>query len=425
MSAADILSIYAIVAIWSMMILNVILSIGGYIYIYRCNKTDGHIPMAPEAYPMVSILVPAHNEALVLERTVKALLNFDYPEDKYEVIVINDNSTDNTVEIMSRIASAYPSKRLICISTDNVVGGTGKSNALNIGFSVAKGNVIAIYDADNTPEKGALRLLVENLMADDKLGAVIGKFRTRNRNASLLSRFVNIETLSHQCMNQAGRFFFFKLCTIPGTNYVIRRSIIEQVGGWDVKALSEDTEISFRIYRMGYYIKLLPQAVTWEQEPHLLPVWFRQRVRWAKGNVYVMIKNFKYTFDREAGPMRLDTVYYALIYSIMLTSLVASDIIFLGGMLGMIHVKLGGFSPALWGMAILVFVANVMLTLSLEKNEFNIESLGLVFLMLFTYAKLWVIVVVKAIWDSAMDAIFKREVKWDKTVRYVEEGDKK
>ncbi len=425
MSAADVISIYAIAAIWSMMVLNVILSIGGYIYIYRCNKTDGHIPMDPEAYPMVSILVPAHNEALVLERTVKALLNFDYPEDKYEVIVINDNSTDNTVEIMSQLASVYPSKKLICISTDNVVGGTGKSNALNIGFSIAKGSVIAIYDADNTPEKGALRLLVENLMADDKLGAVIGKFRTRNRNASILSRFVNIETLSHQCMNQAGRFFFFKLCTIPGTNYVIRRSIIEQVGGWDVKALSEDTEISFRIYRMGYYIKLLPQAVTWEQEPHLLPIWFRQRVRWAKGNVYVMIKNFKYTFDREAGPMRMDTVYYALIYSIMLTSLVASDIIFLGGMLGMIHVKLGGFSPALWGMAILVFVANVMLTLSLEKNEFNIESLGLVFLMLFTYAKLWVIVVVKAIWDSTMDSIFKREVKWDKTVRYVEEGDKK
>ena len=425
MSAADIISIYAIAAIWSMMVLNVILSIGGYIYIYRCNKTDGHIPMATEAYPMVSILVPAHNEALVLERTVKALLNFDYPEDKYEVIIINDNSTDNTVEIMSKLASIYPSKRLMCISTDNVVGGTGKSNALNIGFSIAKGSVIAIYDADNTPETGALRLLVENLMADDKLGAVIGKFRTRNRNASILSRFVNIETLSHQCMNQAGRFFFFKLCTIPGTNYVIRRSIIEQVGGWDVKALSEDTEISFRIYRMGYYIKLLPQAVTWEQEPHLLPIWFRQRVRWAKGNVYVMIKNFKYTFDRQAGAMRMDTVYYALIYSIMLTSLVASDFIFLGGMLGIIHVKLGGFSPALWGMAILVFVVNVMLTLSLEKNEFNIESLGLVFLMLFTYAKLWVIVVVKAIWDSAMDAIFKREVKWDKTVRYVEEGDKK
>ena len=71
-------------------------------------------------------------------------------------------------------------------------------------------------------------------------------------------------------------------------------------------------------------------------------------------------------------------------------------------------------------MAILVFIANVMLTLSLERNEFTFESLGLVALMLFSYAKLWVLVVVKAIWDTVMDAVFKREVKWDKTVRYVE-----
>lgn len=419
MSAADIISIYAIAAIWSMMLLNVILSVGGYLYIYQCNKTDGHIPIEGE-YPMVSVLVPAHNEGLVLQHTVQALLNFDYPKDRYEIIVINDNSSDNTEEIMEQMMADNPDKSLICISTDKVVGGTGKSNALNIGLSVAKGSLIAIYDADNTPEPQALRLLVENLVADDKLGAVIGKFRTRNRNASILSRFVNIETLSHQCMNQAGRFFFFKLCTIPGTNYVIRRSIIEEAGGWDVKALSEDTEISFRIYRMGYIIKLLPQAVTWEQEPHLLPVWFKQRVRWAKGNLYVMIKNFKYTFDPKAGPMRLDTLYYALVYSVMITSLVASDFIFLGGILGRIQVKLGGFSPALWGMAILVFIADMMLTLSLERNEFTLESLGLVALMLFTYAKLWVFVVLKAAWDSLMDALFKREVKWDKTVRYVE-----
>ncbi len=419
MSASEIISIYAIAAIWAMMLLNVALSIGGYIYIYRCNQRDASIPIQGE-YPMVSILVPAHNEGLVIKHTLQALLNFDYPRDRYEIIVVNDNSTDNTEEIFSELAAAHPQNRMICISTDKAVGGTGKSRALNIGFSVAKGSVIAIYDADNTPEPKALRLLVENLMADDKIGAVIGKFRTRNRNASILSRFVNIETLSHQCMNQAGRYFFFKLCTIPGTNYVIRRSIIEEVGGWDEKALSEDTEISFRVYRMGYYIKPVPQAVTWEQEPHLLPVWFRQRVRWAKGNIYVMVKNFKYTFDRGAGAMRLDTLYYALVYSVMISSLVASDFIFLGGILGVVQVKLGGFSSALWGMAILVFVANIMLTLSLESNEFTLESLGLVALMLFTYAKLWMIVTVKAVWDSLLDVIFKREVKWDKTVRYVE-----
>ena len=419
MSAADIISIYAIAAIWAMMALNVVLSVGGYRYILKTNRTSGEVKCRRKD-PFVSILVPAHNEALVLRRTLTALIDFDYPADRYEIIVANDNSSDQTVEIIGELQKKYPEHRLFCVSTDSVVGGTGKSNALNIAYSISKGSVIAIYDADNTPERKALRLLVENLMTDPKAAAVIGKFRTRNRNATLLTRFVNIETLMHQCMNQAGRYAFFRLCTIPGTNYVIRRSIVEKVGGWDVKALSEDTEISFRIYRMGYYIKMLPQAVTWEQEPQFLKQWFKQRVRWARGNLYVMVKNFKYTFDPKAGPMRLDIVYYVLTYGIMLSSLVASDIIFLGGILGVIHVKLAGFSSLLWMMAILVFIANVMLTLSLEKNEFTLQSFGLVVLMLFTYAKLWVLVVVKAIWDSAGDAIFHREVKWDKTVRYAE-----
>jgi cellulose synthase/poly-beta-1,6-N-acetylglucosamine synthase-like glycosyltransferase len=420
MSLADAVSLYAIITIWALMALNVGLSIGGFLYYLKCNQTDGSIPPPGGEYPMVSVLVPAHNEALVLRRTVQALLNFDYPRDKYEILVINDNSSDNTVELMRTLQKDSPDRRLIVLSTDSTVGGTGKSNALNIGFAAAKGSVIAVYDADNTPEPQALRLLVENLLANDKLGAVIGKFRTRNRNASLLTRFVNIETLAYQCMNQAGRFFFFRLCTIPGTNYVIRRSILEEIGGWDDQALSEDTEISFRLYRMGFCIKLLPQAVTWEQEPHLLSVWFRQRTRWAKGNLYVLVKNFKYTFDPAAGPMRLDTLYYAMVYVLMLSSLVASDIIFFGGLMGYVHVKLAGFSSLLWGMAILVFVANVMLTLALERNEFSLQSAALVLVMLFTYAKLWVLVVANAVRLSITDRVLHRQVKWDKTVRYVE-----
>lgn len=418
MTLVDGISLYAIAAIWILMMINIVLSIGGFVYYMKVYKTDGHIPL--KEYPMVTIMVPAHNESLVIRRTVKALLKFNYPQDKYEIIVINDNSSDDSAEVLAGIQKEYPDRNLYIINTDSVTGGKGKSNALNIGFKQAKGSVIAIYDADNTPDPDALTLLVENLMADDKLGAVIGKFRTRNRNASILTRFVNIETLAYQCMNQAGRYFFFKLCTIPGTNFVIRREIIEAIGGWDTKALSEDTEISFRIYRMGYYIKLMPLAVTWEQEPHLLKVWFRQRTRWAKGNIYVLAKNFKYVFDRNAGPMRLDVLYYALVYVLMLSALVCSDTIFLLGVMGFCHVTLAGFSTLLWGLAILVFVTNVMITLAAEKNEFSLQSAGLVLLMLFTYSKLWVFVVLKALWLTIQDVLFKKEVKWDKTVRYVE-----
>lgn len=414
------LSLYDIIAIWGLMLLNVALSIGGILYYLRAGRSDGHIEC--KEYPMVSVMVPAHNESVVIEKTMEALLRFDYPSDRYEIIVINDNSTDNTKAVLMDIQRAHAGRRIIVVSTDSVVGGRGKSKALNIGLSVASGTVIAIYDADNTPEPDALRLLVENLVADDTLGAVIGKFRTRNRNASILTRFINIETLAYQCMNQAGRWFFFKLCTIPGTNFVVRRSIIDSMGGWDEQALSEDTEISFRIYRMGYKIKLQPQAVTWEQEPQLFRTWFKQRTRWAKGNIYVLKENFKYLFDRSAGIMRLDILYYAAVYFLMLSALIFSDLIFLLGLLGIAYVTLGGFSTALWMMAVLLFVLNVLITLALEKNEFNLQSALLIFVMLFTYAKLWVIVTLTAAVETLSDAIFEREMKWDKTERFAETG---
>ena len=118
--------------------------------------------------------------------------------------------------------------------------------------------------------------------------------------------------------------------------------------------------------------------------------------------------------------MRLDVIYYLIVYILMMSSLVISDFIFLGGILGLVHVTLGGFSTMLWGMAIAVFVCNMMLTLSTEKNEFTLSSALLALLMLFTYAKLWVFVVLKALWLSFEDQVFHKEVTWDKTVRYEE-----
>ena len=415
MTLADYLALFSMLSIWILLGINIVLAIGGAIYYYRMEQQDAHIPL--ESYPFVSVMVPAHNESAVLRRTVESLLRFDYPQDRYEVIVINDNSNDNTAQVLAELQKCHPDRFLMVVNTDKVVGGKGKSNALNIGYSVARGEVFAIYDADNTPEAASLRLLVENLMTDDSLAAVIGKFRTRNRNASLLTRFVNIETLAHQCMNQAGRWLYFGLCTIPGTNFVIHRHIVEKIGGWDPDALSEDTEISFRIYRMGYRIKLLPQAVTWEQEPFRLDIWFKQRTRWAMGNIYVLANNFKYVFDPHGGRMRLDVIYYLLVYVLMLTALVCSDSLFVLGVLGYSHVSLGGLSTLVWVMNCVLFVCTVMLTLSAEKNEFNAQSAFLVLLMLFTYSKMWVAVVVRAIYMSIKRALTKEAFTWYKTER--------
>ncbi|NMM51895.1 glycosyltransferase [Paenibacillus aquistagni] len=416
MTVADILMMIAVVSIWSLLLVNVVLIIAGYLYYIENEKRE--VPPLPEDAPFVTIMVPAHNEGKVITQTVESLLRLDYPHDRYEIIVINDNSSDNSSELLAKLQDKNPTRNLIIINTDNVTGGKGKSNALNIGFKQSKGEYIAIYDADNTPEKTALRYLVSEITHDPSLGAVIGKFRTRNRNASLLTRFINIETLSFQWMAQAGRWKLFKLCTIPGTNFIMRREIIERIGGWDVKAIAEDTEISFRIYMMGYRIKFQPKSVTWEQEPQTLKVWFKQRTRWAKGNIYVIVKNIPLLFDRSAKRIHFDLLYFLSIYFLLLTSLVMSDVLLILHALGYVHTTIAGLSSFLWLLAVILFVTGTFVTLITEKGEMRLSNLWIIMLMYVSYCQLWMVVAAYGLYNYIKDSIFKREVKWYKTERY-------
>ena len=405
----------AIISIWAMLLVNVILIVAGYVYYY---KSEHYKFPKMSAYPMVSVLVPAHNEEKVIARTLESLLQFNYPADSYEIIVINDNSDDNSAEILNGIKQNYPNRMVTIINTDNISGGKGKSNALNIGLQYCRGRFVVIYDADNTPEKDALRYLVAEISSNEKLGAVIGKFRTRNRNANWLTRFINIETIAFQWMAQAGRWQLFNLCTIPGTNFIIRKSILDSIGGWDIHALAEDTEISFQIYRKGYMIKFLPQAVTWEQEPQTLKVWFQQRTRWVKGNIYVIIKNIPLLKNTASGKVRFDIYYMLTTYFLLLTSLIISDVLFIGNALGWIHSTLAGFSMILWSMAIILFIIGTFVTITPEKGEMTTTNFFYVFIMYFTYSKLWTIVAAYGLVEYLKDALFKRESQWYKTERF-------
>ena len=416
MNIFDYIILYSLIVIWLIIFINVILVIGGYLYYLDILKEN--LEQELKEYPFVSVLVPAHNEGKVIEKTAKALLELEYPKDKYEVIIINDNSSDNSAEILGKVKEEYKNRNFIIINTDKTTGGKGKSTALNIGYKQSKGEILAVYDADNTPEKKALKYLVKTLVSDEKLGAVIGKFRCRNKNVNILTKFINIETLTFQWMAQAGRWKLFKLCTIPGTNFVIRRKILDEINGWDTKAITEDTELSFRMYRMGYKIKFMPLSVTWEQEPQTLNVWFKQRSRWAKGNIYVVLKNFKYIFDKSAGATRFDILYYILIYVFFLSATIISDAIFLLGAIEVVHINIVGYNTILWIMAYSVFVLSILVAISTEKGELSIKNTIIVIIMYFTYCKLWGIVAALGFYNYIKDVIFKREVKWYKTERF-------
>lgn len=407
----------AVVGIWIMISINAVLLIAGYFYYLETERNQIDL-LEDKDCPTVTILIPAHNEEKVIGRTVLSMISLNYPTDKLEIIVINDNSSDKSAKILAEIKEKYPNRTIKIINTNKENGGKGKSNALNIGFKESTGDYIAIYDADNTPERDALRYLVTTITGDETLGAVTGKFRTRNKNVNLLTRFINIETLSFQWMSTGGRWKLFKLCMIPGTNFVVRRSILETIGGWDTKALAEDTEISFRIYMMGYFIKFLPQAVTWEQEPQTLAVWFRQRSRWVKGNIYVMVKYSKLLFNRKARRIWFDLLYNILMYVVLLINLTISDVVLLLGLFGILEVDIAGFNNIVWVMAISLFILSIFLTLTTEKGEFHFSNLLLIMLMYFTYCKAWLFVAIFGLCMYIKDMVLKRETKWYKTERF-------
>ncbi|WP_432402851.1 glycosyltransferase [Wukongibacter sp. M2B1] len=412
----DYLLLGSLFSIWFVILMNIVLVTSGFIsYVKHYRNEDDR---TLESLPFVSILIPAHNEAKVIEKTVKSILNLDYDNDRYEIIVINDNSSDNSHEILAKIKENYPDRLIQIINTDSIIGGKGKSNALNIGLTQSKGELIAIYDADNTPEKQALRELVYSIKNDNKAGAVIGKFRCRNKNTNFLTRCINLEGLYFQWMAQAGRWNLFKLCTIPGTNFIIRRSILEKIGGWDTKAITEDTEISFRIYLLGYHIRFCPYSTSWEQEPETLSVWFKQRNRWIKGNYYVLFKNYKYIFSRKAGSVKFDLLYYISIYIFFFVAAITSDMIFILNFGGFIQTTVEGYSLLLWFMAYVLFILSVQISSSTERGEISLSNTIIILIMYFTYCKLWAIVAAMGFVDFVKDVLLKRETKWYKTERF-------
>ena len=415
LTITDYFFLFSLISIWAILLINIILAIGGYTYYlkglrFKDEKLD--------KYPFVSILVPAHNEGKVIGKTVQSLLSLDYPIDKMELIVINDNSSDNSRDVLQSIKNRYSRYNFTVINTDNITGGKGKSNALNIGYQKAKGDFIAIYDADNTPEKTALRYLIQTIVRDKSLGAVIGKFRTRNKHKNLLTKFINIETLSFQWIAQAGRKQILGLCTIPGTNFVLRRTTIEKLGGWDTKAIAEDTEISFRIYKMGQRITYVPQSVTWEQEPETIKVWIKQRTRWVKGNIYVLVKYITNIFKGKQNRVLFDILYFFSVYFLFLTSVVISDIIFVLSLFKLVSIHIPFNFLIIWILSYILFILQVSITLSMEKGEGDLQNILLVALMYFTYSQMWLLVAIKGMFGYFSDAIHKREAKWYKTERF-------
>ncbi|WP_073201134.1 glycosyltransferase [Gracilibacillus kekensis] len=234
----------------------------------------------------------------------------------------------------------------------------------------------------------------------------------------MLTRLINIETLTFQWLAQAGRWFWFKLATIPGTNFAVRKSVLEELGGWDEKALSEDTELSFRIYDLGYHIRFFPNAITWEQEPETIKVWWRQRTRWARGNLYVIFKFFFLFFKLKHKKVGLDLIYFMFTYVFFFGGVILSHALFLASLIFGVQLSVGLVSYLLLISGFLLFIIEELLALNFEKKQLTKKNVLTVILMYFTYSQMWLFLVVYAAFIELKRVIFRQEVTWYKTKRF-------
>ena len=147
---AELVFLTTVALIWTMLVYQFVLTMAGYLYSLSAAREKRRLDASRPDLPAVSVLIPAHNEELVIERTIETILASDYPKDKLELIVLDDASTDGTAAILDRLAERHACLRVFHVPASE--GGRGKAAVLNRGLKLVRHPLIGVYDADNQPE---------------------------------------------------------------------------------------------------------------------------------------------------------------------------------------------------------------------------------------------------------------------------------
>lgn len=238
--------------------------------------------------PTVSILIPAHNEENVIGRLLQRMTELTYPPDKLQIIVVDDASSDHT----GQIAEEYSKRceRITVLHRGKEAGGKGKPAALNFGLKHAKGEIVLCFDADYYPQRDIVEKLVK-VFADPVVGAVQGRPVVLNEAQSVVTRLVTLERISGYRIDQEARDALGLIPQFGGTVGGFRRSIVEELGGFDESILAEDTDLTFQIYLAGFKVRYVSDAECYEEAVADWKAYWRQRHRWAQGHMQVCFKN--------------------------------------------------------------------------------------------------------------------------------------
>jgi biofilm PGA synthesis N-glycosyltransferase PgaC len=252
-----------------------------------------------DAFPLVTVLVPAYCEGPVITRTLEGLLQIDYPFK--EIVVVDDGSTDDTVErVMPYVTSGRV--RLVRKRVNE-----GKAMALNDAIRVINGEIVLIMDADAYPDPRILRWMVPHF-SSPRVAGVTGNPRVANRHTFLaklqLVEFASIVSLLRRAQRIWGR-----ILTMSGVVGAFRKSAVIDVGMYSPEMATEDIDLTWKLQRRFYDVRFEPRALVWMQVPATFRTLWRQRIRWAKGLAQVLKRNddiFRHWRHRRHWPVMIE-----------------------------------------------------------------------------------------------------------------------
>ncbi|HWW47429.1 MAG TPA: polysaccharide deacetylase family protein [Xanthobacteraceae bacterium] len=242
-----------------------------------------HTPISPPlaAGQFVSVLIPAFNEATVIEASVRRVLASTGVE--VEVIVIDDGSKDRTSAVVRRAFSREPRVRLLTLENG------GKARALNLGLVRARGAIVIALDADTQFEPDTIARLTR-WFADPAIGAVAGNAKVGNR-INLVTRWQAIEYVTAQNLERRALAQFDAIMVVPGAVGAWRKAALGDVGGYPTDTLAEDQDLTIAIQRRGWRVTYDSDAVAWTEAPESFRALARQRFRWAYGTLQCLWKH--------------------------------------------------------------------------------------------------------------------------------------
>ncbi|MDG1296704.1 MAG: glycosyltransferase family 2 protein [Saprospiraceae bacterium] len=235
----------------------------------------------PLEWPFVTIQLPIFNERFVVERLIDNICKMDYPKDRFEIHILDD-STDDTLEVCAQKVEEY--KKLgFNIEQIKRVERTGfKAGALQYDMDLAKGEFLAIFDADFLPNSDFLRKTIPHFK-NEKVGVVQTRWEHINEDYSLITKLQALQLNVHFSVEQRGRKAGNYLLQFNGTGGIWRRSAIEDAGGWQADTLTEDLDLSIRTQLKGYEIVYLEEVGSPAELPAEMNGLKSQQFRWMKG----------------------------------------------------------------------------------------------------------------------------------------------